>query len=96
MIAYVSFSREIRRINVGDHPAFHVGAFPGEVPTVAHRRRSPYRRVLASRRAPDVPAYGLAVAPPGAFRIRAKHPKRSNDAQRQTHGDESWNRRSKR
>jgi len=53
------------------------------VPAAAHQRRPPHRRVLAPGRAPDVPARGLEAAPPGATGVRAEHPKRGDDAQRQ-------------
>lgn len=95
MRRYVRWSvdREVRRVDVDDHPAFHVGAYAGEVPAAAHR--PPYSRVLASRRTPHVSSRGLKAAPSGTVGIRAKHPECGDDAQRQARRGECtrWKRR---
>lgn len=81
-----SVGRKVRGVDVDHHPALHVGALAGEVPAAAHQRRPPHSRVLAPGRAPDVPTRGLEAASPGATGVRAKHPERGDDAQRQARG----------
>lgn len=79
-----SVNRKIRGVDVDDHPALHVGALARKVSPAAHQRWPPHSRVLASGRAPYVPARGLETAPPGTAGVRAEHPERGDDEQWQT------------
>lgn len=93
-----SVDREVRRVDVNDHPAFHVWAHAGEVPAAAYRWRPSHSRVLAPRRTSHVPARGFEAASPGTAGIRAEHPECGDAAQRQARRDESarWKRRRER